>query len=382
MTAPVLFQEKPLASQGRYGVATLNQPAKLNSLSLDMCQLLTDQLTRWELDPSIAFVIFEGAGEKAFCAGGDLHQMYASMQQNAGKPAADNAYAAQFFAVEYRLDYQIHTYSKPIICWGHGVVMGGGIGLMAGTSHRVVSESSRLAMPEVTIGLFPDVGGSWDLNHLPGRIGRFLAATGAILNAADSLFTGMADYCVRHADWSAIIAELERVDMAQTAGRRQLDQHIHEVLTQHSAAATLNAGPLQTHFALLSALCNNRDISSLYRAFAALADHADPWLVRAAQTMLKGAPLSVALGLTLQERALHLSLAQVFQLEYNVALNCCAHGQLQEGIRALLVDKDKNPQWQPTSIEQITPAEIDALLACPWPSAADSPLADLGQVRI
>lgn len=173
---------------------------------------------------------------------------------------------------------------------------------MAGTSHRVVSESSRLAMPEVTIGLFPDVGGSWDLNHLAGRIGRFLAATGAILNAADSLFTGMADYCVRHADWSAIIADLERIDGTQMTDRRQLDQRIHDVLAQHSAAPTLDPGPLQTHYALLTTLCANRDIVSLYRAFAALADHADPWLARSAQTMLKGAPLSVALGLTLQER--------------------------------------------------------------------------------
>ena len=378
MTAPVLFQEKPLTNQGRYGIATLNQPAKLNSLSLEMCQLLTEQLTLWEQDPAIAFVIFEGAGDKAFCAGGDLHQLYTSMQQYSGKPAADNVYAAQFFDVEYRLDYQIHTYSKPIICWGHGVVMGGGIGLMAGTSHRVVSESSRLAMPEVTIGLFPDVGGSWDLNHLAGRIGRFLAATGAILNAADSLFTGMADYCVRHADWSAIIADLERIDGTHIADRRQLDQRIHNVLAQHSAAATLDPGPLQTHYALLTALCANRDVVSLYRAFAALADHADPWLARAAQTMLKGAPISVALGLTLQERALHLSLAQVFQLEYKVALNCCAHGQLQEGIRALLIDKDKNPQWQPATIEQITPADIDALLSSPWQNASDNPLASLG----
>ena len=378
MTAPVLFQEKPLAGQGRYGIATLNQPAKLNSLSLQMCQLLAEQLTRWEQDPAIAFVIFEGAGEKAFCAGGDLHQLYTSMQQNAGKPAADNAYAARFFDIEYRLDYQIHTYSKPIICWGHGVVMGGGIGLMAGTSHRVVSETSRLAMPEVTIGLFPDVGGSWELNHLAGRIGRFLAATGAILNAADSLFTGMADYCVRHADWPAVTAGLEQIDWNPQGNRRQLDQCIHQVLAQHSAVAALEVGPLQTHYAALLAICANRDIRSLYGAIAALADHTDPWLARAAQTMLKGAPLSVALGLTLQEKALHLSLAEVFQMEYNVAVNCCAHGQLQEGIRALLIDKDKNPQWQPATIDEVTQADIDGLLASAWQDASSNPLASLG----
>lgn len=377
MTAPVLFQEKPLAQQGRYGIATLNQPTKLNSLSLEMCQLLAAQLVRWSQDPAITFVIFEGAGEKAFCAGGDLHQLYKSMQEHAGKPAASNAYAAQFFDVEYRLDYQIHTYPKPIICWGHGVVMGGGIGLMAGTSHRVVSETSRLAMPEVTIGLFPDVGGSWHLNHLPGRIGRFLAATGAILNAPDALFTGMADYCVHHADWAAVTADLEQIDWNPAAGRHSLDQLIHEVIAKHSAAASLETGPLQTHYRFLSELCANRDIATLYHAIAALAGHEDAWLARAAQTMLKGAPLSVALGLILQECARHLSLAEVFQLEYTAALNCCAQGQLQEGIRALLIDKDRKPQWQPATIDQVSKQSVQAMLACPWPDASQSPLSTL-----
>ena len=378
MTAPVLFQEKVLSHQGNYGIATLNQPAKLNSLSLEMCQLLTDQLTRWAEDPAIAFVIFEGAGEKAFCAGGDLHQLYASMQENAGKPAADNAYAAHFFDVEYRLDYQIHTYPKPIICWGHGVVMGGGMGLMAGASHRVVSDTSRLAMPEVTIGLFPDVGGSWELARLPGRLGRFLAATGAILNASDALFTGMADYCVRHADWSAVSADLEQIVWNPDAGKRALEQQVHEVLNTHSAAATLEVGPLQTHYAFLSMLCGTRDITTFYRDIATLADHEDAWLARAAQTMLKGAPLSVVLGLILQESARHLSLADVFKLEYNAALNCCAHGQLQEGIRALLIDKDKTPRWQPATIEQVTRDDVEALLASPWQDKGQSPLATLG----
>ncbi len=378
MTAPVLFQEKSLARQGKYGIATLNQPAKLNSLTLEMCELLGAQLTRWAQDPDILFVIMEGAGEKAFCAGGDLHQLYGSMQEHSGQPAAENVYAARFFDVEYRLDYQIHTYCKPIICWGHGVVMGGGIGLMAGATHRIVSETSRLAMPEVTIGLFPDVGGSWQLNHLPARTGRFLAATGAILNDSDALFTGMADDCISHADWPAVLTDLEQLQWQTSEGRHTLEQRIQEVFARHSTAANLDIGPFQTHYELLREICANRDITALYDAIANLASHEDTWLAKAAHTMLKGSALSVALGLILQESARHLSLAEVFQLEYNVAVNCCAHGQLQEGIRALLIDKDKTPKWQPATIQEVDKNLVESLLATPWTDASKNPLASLG----
>ena len=121
-----------------------------------------------------------------------------------------NAYARRrFFELEYRLDYRIHTYPKPVLCWGHGIVMGGGIGLMMGASHRVVSEASRLAMPEVSIGLFPDVGGSWLLNCMPGRIGMFLALTGAQLNTADAFFAGLADFRLDHADWPKLLESLQ-----------------------------------------------------------------------------------------------------------------------------------------------------------------------------
>ena len=376
MAAPVLFQEKTLPGQGRYGIATLNQPERLNSLSLDMCRLLTDQLARWEKDPDIIFVLLDAAGEKAFCAGGDLHQLYESMLHNAGKPASSNAHAVEFFDVEYRLDYQIHTYAKPLICWGHGVVMGGGIGLMAGASHRVVSDVSRLAMPEVTIGLFPDVGGSWLLNRLPGKTGKFLAATGAILNASDALFSGMADYCVPHASWAGIRATLERQSWASAAERNRNDEIIHQVLA--AVQSPLAPGPMAQHYNLINQICASRDAAVIYHAIAALDEHADPWLAKAAQTMKKGAPLSVALGLALQEQARHLSLADVFRLEYNAAIQCCAQGQLQEGIRALLIDKDKTPHWQPATIAEATPDLVGRMLASPWELAADHPLATFG----
>lgn len=378
MAAPVLFHEKTLSGQARYGIATLNQPDRLNSLSLDMCRLLAEQLARWEKDPEIIFVLLDAAGEKAFCAGGDLHQLYESMLHNTGKAASANAHAVEFFDVEYRLDFQIHTYAKPIVCWGHGVVMGGGIGLMAGASHRVVSEVSRLAMPEVTIGLFPDVGGSWLLNRLPGKTGKFLAATGAILNASDALFSGMADYCVPQASWADIQANLALQSWASADSRDRNDEILHQMLNNAATQSQLATGPLAQHYDLINQLCTSRDTAVIYQNIAALDEHPDPWLARAAQTMKKGAPLSVAMGLALQEQARHLSLADVFRLEYNVAINCCAQGQLQEGIRALLIDKDKTPHWKPATIAEATPDLIGRMLASPWEQAADHPLAIFG----
>ncbi|WP_334167975.1 enoyl-CoA hydratase/isomerase family protein, partial [Achromobacter mucicolens] len=194
MNAPVLFEERSAANGMRFGIATLNAPQTLNGLSLEMVDLLADRLDAWARDPGVALVVLQGAGDKAFCAGGDLHGLYRSMTENTGKPSWSNTYARTFFEREYRLDYRIHTYPKPVLCWGHGIVMGGGIGLMMGASHRVVSETSRLAMPEVSIGLFPDVGGSWLLNRMPGRSGVFLALTGAQLNTSDAFFAGLADF--------------------------------------------------------------------------------------------------------------------------------------------------------------------------------------------
>src|SRR5690606_29627114 len=146
-------------------------------------------------------VMLRGEGDRAFSAGGDLHGLYTAMQCNAAGDPWANTHARRFFEVEYRLDYQIHTYPKPILCWASGIVMGGGVGLMMGGSHRVVTDTTRFAMPEISIGLFPDVGGTWMLARLPGGVGTFLAMTGAQLGAVDCMAFGLADYSVRADGW-------------------------------------------------------------------------------------------------------------------------------------------------------------------------------------
>ncbi|MDO9024349.1 enoyl-CoA hydratase/isomerase family protein, partial [Zwartia sp.] len=204
----VLLQELSCADASKIAIAQLNAPKTLNGLSLDMTRILARQLEQWALDASVAVVILKGAGDKAFCAGGDLHSLHHSMMANASGKPEDNHYAATFFAEEYALDYRIHTYPKPILVWGDGIVMGGGMGLMMGASHRVVTETTRMAMPEISIGLFPDVGGTWLLNRLPGHAGLFLGLTGAQLHASDALFAGMADYHVLREKWTVLLSAL------------------------------------------------------------------------------------------------------------------------------------------------------------------------------
>ncbi|MGO1892433.1 MAG: enoyl-CoA hydratase/isomerase family protein, partial [Luteimonas sp.] len=214
----VQFAERAAGGGTRIGIATLNSPSTLNGLSLEMARLLDARLAAWADDAGIALVVLQGAGEKAFCAGGDLRGLYRGIRDHEardgwpGDPFADprgNWHAEAFFETEYRLDHRIHTYPKPVLCWGHGIVMGGGIGLMSGASHRVVSERSKLAFPEVTVGLFPDVGGSFMLNRVPDRGGLFLALTGALLGPSDAIYAGLADAHLPEASRGEVLAALE-----------------------------------------------------------------------------------------------------------------------------------------------------------------------------
>ncbi|WP_109126679.1 enoyl-CoA hydratase/isomerase family protein [Dyella sp. C11] len=373
--APVLFEERETANGKRIGIATLNSPKTLNGLSLDMARLLDNKLHAWADDKNIALVVLQGAGEKAFCAGGDLHSLYRSMvdYREAGcRDIRENAYASNFFAVEYRLDYRIHTYPKPILCWGHGIVMGGGIGLMAGASHRVVTERSKLAFPEITIGLYPDVGGSWLLQRIPGRVGLFLALTGAPLNASDAIHAGLADVYVESGKRDEVFASLLSTDWSNdsTANAQTLTQLLEARTT------SLDAGPLQQHREQVQAMCAWHDLDEVVGAIRVMATN-DPWLVSARDTLAAGSPGSARLAFELQRRAASLTLADVFRMEYIASLHCAAHGDFAEGIRALLIDKDRHPHWRPVGLSEATTTWASTFFEAPWPEG-EHPLVNLG----
>lgn len=376
MSNPVLFETLEAGNGKQIGVATLNRPETLNGLSLPMCEALLERLQQWQEDARIAVVILQGAGGKAFCAGGDLHGLYHGMQENRDGSAWDNTYARTFFQVEYTLDYLIHTYRKPILVWGSGIVMGGGVGLLMGASHRVLSETTRFAMPEVAIGLFPDVGGSWMLGRLPKPMARFLAMTGAHLNASDTLYLGLGDYLVETTQWDALVASLRAHAWTDSADDNAAS--LSGLIEARKPEQALPAGPLRQHADLIRQIAATSDFMAICDRIAALQTHDDPWLQRAAKGLLAGSPGSVRLSHELQERARPLSLADVFRLEYIVSLHCGVQGDFQEGIRALLIDKDKSPKWKPATLAQADRAWVARFFQTPWPQGQAHPLAGLG----
>jgi enoyl-CoA hydratase/carnithine racemase len=379
LTSPVLFGTLTADNGRRMGMITLNAEKTLNALSLDMIDLLAAQLDTWSTDESIAIIIMQAAGDKAFCAGGDLQNLYQSMLKHHASAEKDdiraNAYACDFFNREYRLDYFIHTYPKPILCWGHGIVMGGGIGLMAGASHRVVTEKSRLAMPEITIGLFPDVGGSYFLNRMPGKLGLFLALTGVMLNPTDAKFAQLADYAIAQIDKAQVLDELLSQSWGTTPDENS--QLLDSVLRRAEMTLEIVKGPLQVHFDAINVLCNQDDLAQIAQAIMAL-DPEEAWLIKAVASLKTGSPSSAHLAHLLLNQAVNLPLADVLRLEYIAALHCAARPDFAEGIRALLIDKDQKPNWHPATHAEITTEWVNGFLSSPW-SAESHPLADLGK---
>jgi enoyl-CoA hydratase/carnithine racemase len=369
-----LFQQVSTASGHSIGFARLNAEQSLNALSLDMIRILDPQLRRWAQDPNIACVVLHGAGEKAFCAGGDIRGLYKAGKDHQG--SSPHPTALEVFSKEYRLDYLLHRYPKPLLVWGSGIVFGGGLGLMAGASHRVVTETSRVTMPEITIGFFPDVGGSWFLPRMPGRSGLFLALTGAQLNGHDAIVGELADYFLQAADRDALFSRLLNLSWASDA--RSNHECLSTVLEEFStvAASILPPSNLRQHAELIDRFCNGNSLSDIVARITAY-NGDDAWLKRATATLAAGSPTSAALSWELQRRAEGLDLADVLRLELVVALQCCAHPNFAEGVRALLIDKDNAPRWTPKTLAEVTPQWLNEHFATPaWPNG-EHPLSDL-----
>lgn len=369
---PIIFDELPTHSGHRIGVATLNAEKSLNALSLEMIELLAEQLPRWQADPGIVAVWLQGSGEKAFCAGGNIVRLYESIKESGSQR---NPYAERFFTLEYQVDHLIHTFSKPLICWGHGIVMGGGLGLMSGARFRVVTEKSRIAMPEVAIGLYPDVGGSWFLNKMPGRVGLFLGLSGVSINAGDALFVGLADRFLPNELRATTLEDMASLPWQGSghADEGLVDDWLRSKEDAHREAIPLS--PVRQHLDQINKLMDRGHAAAAYSALATL-ETDDPWLQQAVKGVRKGSPASAVLIWEQLHRARHWSLAQTFREELVVSVNCCSHGEFAEGVRALLIEKDGNPAWQFASVEAVPAEWIDAHFVSPW-TAQTHPLKGL-----
>ncbi|HSC75279.1 MAG TPA: enoyl-CoA hydratase/isomerase family protein [Pseudomonadales bacterium] len=344
------------------GWLTLNLPQTLNALTLDMATAAIEQLRLWAARPDIACVVLQGEG-RAFCAGGDVRRM------RTGILAADD-YCERFFEQEYRLDYTLHNYPKPLLAWGHGVVMGGGLGLLMGASHRVVTESTRMAMPEINIGLYPDVGASFFLNRLPQGLGLFLGITGCEWNSADAIALGMADHLLDDSGKSML------PDLLATQSWAADSTHNRGILSQSLQQLPRAAvKPQLTRYTNLIANACHGTLQQTITALESL-DINEIWFERALANLTHGCPVTVCIVAEQLQRSQGMSLADVFRMEWIVSIQCTRHPDFPEGVRAQLVDKDKNPRWQFTSINSVPQAYITNHFV--MPSGFANPLGNLG----
>jgi enoyl-CoA hydratase/carnithine racemase len=355
---PVLQSEGQIQAQinGCLGLITLNRATALNALSLAMIRDITTLLQTWAATPQVQAVVIIGAGREgkpaAFCAGGDIRFFHQAAL--AGDKALED-----FFTEEYALNHLIHHYPKPYIALMDGVVMGGGMGISQGARLRVLTEHSKLAMPETNIGLFPDVGGGWFLGQCPGRVGEWLALTGHAIGAGDAIELGLGDVFVQSSALPAIVEALRH-------GEQSSAEHVVATVMER-----VDLAPAPDLAGLRARIDAHFGKDSVAEIMASLAAADDDWARQTHAALAKRSPLMMAVTLEQIRRARRLSLAEDLRMERDLVHRCfqLRPGPLSEtveGIRALAVDKDHAPRWNPAHIEDVTPAMVAAFFESPW----------------
>ncbi len=352
-------------TEGRIGCITLNRPKALNALSLAMVRTLTQTLLAWQNDPQVLAIAVRGTGKEApfgaFCAGGDIR--YFHQAAHAGDPSL-----ADFFTEEYRLNHLIHTYPKPYIAFMDGIVMGGGMGISQGASVRVVTERTKMAMPETLIGLFPDVGGGYFLSRCPGRLGEYLGLTGHMLGGAQAVAAKLADIALPSGMLEPIWQTLVSSPFENPASVERW------VLAQAGAMVPEKLKPQP----LIDEVFGLPTVGDVLRQ---LESSADDWSQNTAQTMRQRSPLMLQVVLEQIRRARQMGLADDLRMERDMVHHCfhlrtVADSDTVEGIRALAVDKDHKPHWKPARSEEVDVDEVAQFFTSPW-TVANHPLRDL-----
>lgn len=346
---PSATDEVLIRREGRAGRITMNRPQALNALTHSMVGSIRVALDAWQVDPSVELVVLDGTGDRALCAGGDVRSLYDSRVQG-------SEFARNFWRDEYRLNALIGRYPKPYVAIQDGIVMGGGIGLSGHASHRIVTERSRLAMPETGIGLIPDVGGTWLLAHAPGGTGYYLGLTGESMNAADAIHARFADTFVP-SDKRAALTD------------RLIDPKGGTVAQTISAfAQDAGASQLAARLSDIDGVFSGRSVEEI---FAALAQHPGEWATKTASILKQKSPKALKLTLAAVRGARSLqSLDQALTTEFRLTVRLFEDGEFPEGVRALIIDKDKKPKWSPPELARISDDFVRAYLA-PLPAGEE-----------
>ncbi len=349
--------------RGKLGMITLNRPKALNALSLGMVRDLLATLLAWQKDPAVLGVAIRGSNKEgvfgAFCAGGDIRFLHAAGSQ--GNPQLED-----FFTEEYALNHLIHTLGKPYIAFMDGIVMGGGMGISQGGSLRIVTERTKMAMPETAIGLFPDVGGGYFLSRCPGAVGEWLALTGDTIGAGDAVAFNLAEGCIPSDQQADLWETLATTDFANVEA---LNAVVRSRFVSMESKSDAHRTEIDACFGLPT-------VTAIEQALLAGSD----WAKAQAVTLRKRSPLMLHVVLEQIRRARKMTLAEDLRMERDMVRHCFylrpGQSETVEGVRALAVDKDHAPRWNPARIDEVQDAQWQAFFVSPWPAYAH-PLAAL-----
>lgn len=343
MMSSVIFQVT-----NHVGIIQLNRPNVINSLNVEMVQFIYEKLREWKNDPDIALVCISGEGAKGLCAGGDMKLLYELRHSHIKDVAYD------FFLTEYQMDIMIHLYPKPILVYMDGIVMGGGVGLSVGASYRIVTETTKWSMPEMHIGFYPDVGASYFLNQMPGYTGRYLALTSQLIKAKDVLYCQAADYYLDGNNWNILMDVIYRENWLESNISAKLDLLIKEY-SQHvdtsSSMLAANQKNINIHFSY-------NTIEEIVTSLDHEANNGNDWAKETVNILRSKSPSSLKVTLRQLQKGEGLSLLDCFKMEFALSMNFMDHADFFEGVRSVLVDKDKSPKWLHSRIEDVSDNDI------------------------
>ncbi|AOT72578.1 enoyl-CoA hydratase/isomerase family protein [Geosporobacter ferrireducens] len=346
------------------GWIKFNRSHALNALSFEMIESLYKVLQKWKNDDCVAIICIEGEGDKAFCAGGDVRALYDLRDSNVEE------YALKFFSMEYRMNMTMHTYPKPILAYINGIVMGGGVGVSMGASHRIITEKTKWAMPEMNIGLYPDVGGSYFLTRMPGYVGRYLALTSVTIGPVDVLYAGAADYFIDSRAWGDVKAVIEGMTWIKDSAELQLNVLLavsQQVISSknfqmnllNESTLALTEEKITEHFAL-------ERIEDIISRLEASAENGDLWAKETLDILLEKSPTSLKVTLQQLIKGEKKNLFDCFMMELEMSMNFMKSHDFYEGVRAVLVDKDRMPRWKPKTLSDVAEEDISAFFTYRW----------------